>query len=175
MKTFLSLFSIALALAFPAQAQLIVQNGKPVAQEAPADSGVTRAKTQEDTRGPVEAVIGGTDYPVHAITGVDAEGRVGLGIPETPETTEPVKKPAPKKTQSEADPAWPRDTVRHFVLTCATTHKELVEPCRCAIRGLMERIPHDEFLRLSDDGTIIGDARYQEARKACVGKPQQAE
>lgn len=97
------------------------------------------------------------------------------GFPETAiSTVTPPAPPVPEKpplTPAQAR-LWPRDTAEIFVRRCAQTRIKMVEPCRCVITQLMERMGHDEFLKLSQAGAAEKDPRYVAIRQQCATTPQ---
>jgi hypothetical protein len=50
-----------------------------------------------------------------------------------------------------------------------------VVPCTCTITKLMVAMPHDEFLKKSEDGTIEQDQRLINIRSECATAPQRKE
>lgn len=119
------------------------------------------------------------NFPDWAVTragaatgGSDAD--IADGAPAAP-TPEPS--PAPKGPETPAAPAapqapisklWPADTVPIFVKSCVGFEAQKLVPCNCVIGKLMLAMPHDEFLKLSAQGTIEQDARLQNIRIACA-------
>lgn len=101
--------------------------------------------------------------------------------PESPESparaTAPASPPGADKPASPAAPEfptgklWPRDTVPIFVKSCIGFHLELIPACTCVITELMATMPHDEFLKLSADGSIENDGRVVHARQNCIAAP----
>lgn len=154
---FFALFSLMPALA---SAQLVFQNGKPVGD----DDGATASRpVADDGKGPVEAVIQGTNFPAAAITEV-GDGRT---------STEPVNT-ATRKIIDSDNPLWPTDTVDIFVSACATNKHQLVPFCRCVIERLAVKMPHNDFVMLSEADRIESDPRYIAARESCTPREERA-
>ncbi len=63
---------------------------------------------------------------------------------------------------------WPQNSVRSFMTTCVKTHKELIQPCRCMIDGIMREFSPEDFTKLANAGTIDRDARYTRIRNDCA-------
>lgn len=95
--------------------------------------------------------------------------------PSAPAATPPTNPKAPSAPAAPESPVsklWPVDTVPIFMPPCVGLHPELIAPCKCTITELMLQMPHDEFLRLSLDGSIEQDARLSAIRYRCVGTPR---
>lgn len=91
--------------------------------------------------------------------------------PDAPTSNAPANPASPTPPPSPINKLWPRNTVTVFLPSCTTYHTELVSPCTCIITRLMAEMPHDEFLRLSEAGTIEQDARLITIRQQCLGTP----
>lgn len=157
----LSLFCLAPAIA---EAQLIIQQGKPVSDAAANEASMKPPASEDDGTGPVEAVINGTHFPASAITTVgDAAGRTSVEPANT----------ATRKIIDADNPLWPTDTVDIFVSACAGMQHQMVAPCRCIIERLALKMPHNEFLKLSETDAVRTDPRYVAAREACLPRDQQ--
>jgi hypothetical protein len=130
-----------------------------------------------------------SNFPENAITRV-GENTMGTheDVPATPASPVPPAAPAatanpetPKNPASPAAPAnpnnklWPRDTVRIFLPPCTRLRPQFVVPCTCVITKLMIAMPHDEFLKKSEDGTIEQDPRLIKIRSECATAPQRKE
>jgi hypothetical protein len=57
-----------------------------------------------------------------------------------------------------------------FMPACVGYQPKLVVPCNCVIGKLMLAMPHDEFLKLSANGTIEDDIRLKNIRIECAVK-----
>ena len=91
--------------------------------------------------------------------------------PATPAT--PNNPEAPDSPKSPLLKLWPRDAVKIFMPTCVKFHSELIEPCYCIITQVMEVIPHDEFLRLNEEGKMDTDPRIAAINERCLSKPRE--
>lgn len=123
------------------------------------------------------------NFPEIAITRI-GENTTGQHVdaPATPATPSAgTAPPTPNAPQNPASPTpppspvsklWPRDTVPIFVQSCAGFHVELVPACTCVITELMVQMPHDEFLKLSENNTIENDGRLLGIRQKCVATPR---
>lgn len=106
-------------------------------------------------------------FPDSAIT--------SIAPPAAPAAPTPSAAPAPATPASPPAPAsklWPRDSATIFMRSCVRFHQQAVDPCRCIITQLMEQMAHDEFLKLTDAGTIEQDDRLLTIRKDCVTQPR---
>ena len=122
------------------------------------------------------------NFPEAAVTSLarDAAGQQQVLAPANPPTpTNPAAPANPATPAAVASPPapvsklWPRDTAPIFIQSCAGFHPELIQPCNCIITQLMAQMPHDEFIRLSEAGTIEQDPRYTAIRYRCATQPQQ--
>lgn len=98
--------------------------------------------------------------------------------PQAPNAQNPSNAAAPTAPASPASPTdklWPIDTIPIFMKSCMGFHIELAAPCKCVITNLMVEMPHDEFLRLSADGSIEKDQRLTNIRYRCLGTPEKQE
>lgn len=68
---------------------------------------------------------------------------------------------------AQQQPTWPPNTIPRFVVGCAGFHKELIAPCRCTIDGVMKEFSLQDFMTLSNAGTIKDDARYRRITTDC--------
>jgi hypothetical protein len=100
------------------------------------------------------------------------------GAPESP-NVEPSKAApsvtAPSAPASPANPIsklWPIDTIPIFMRSCVGFEPQLIAPCGCVIRELMVKMPHNEFLAKSADGSIEQDATLHSIRTNCAVAPQ---
>ena len=130
---------------------------------------------------------GFANFPENAVTRVGenttgqhidapASGAEAPAAPTSPAAAAPPATPAsPTPPPSPAAKLWPRDTVRLFMPSCVGFHAQFITPCACVITKLMATIPHDEFLRESDAGTIEGDPRLSKIRTDCASAPQKKE
>lgn len=147
---------------------------QPTAAKAPAPAPAAAA---------AEAMI--NDFPTWAVSkaGSDTTGETAEaptspsnpaspGAPASPAT--PATPDAPKTPPSPAsvtDKLWPRDTVPIFMRSCTGLHVEYMAACMCTITKLMVAMPHDEFLKLSADGTLDDDKRIASIRGSCLAAP----
>lgn len=161
-----SLFFLALLCLLPVavHAQLVVQNGKSLTDSAANSTALAPSATVDDGTGPVEAVIQGTNFPANAITSV-GNGR---------NSAEPANVATQQKVLPSDSPLWPTDTVDIFVSACAANKHQLVPFCRCVIERTALKIPHNEFVMLSDAERIESDPRFLEARESCTPREQRA-
>lgn len=67
---------------------------------------------------------------------------------------------------------WPRNTLQIFMPRCTALKEPFIEPCRCVITKLMNAMPHDEFLKKSEEGSIEQDPRLIQIRNECATAPQ---
>ncbi len=135
------------------------------------------AQVREHYDAPLLAVGGDRPAPAAPATTqptTDASSANSMEAPKAPEAPAPSKPSVIKLPVAPASPVppvsklWPRDTIPLFVTSCSKLHRELLNPCRCIIDGLMEKMLHDEFLRLSDANQIDIDPRYLTVREQCV-------
>lgn len=85
----------------------------------------------------------------------------------------PNSPPAPAIPAAPASPAsklWPADTVPIFMKSCVSYQPKLVVPCSCVINRVMLAMGHDEFLKLTAEGTIEEDIRVKNIRTECAIK-----
>lgn len=157
----LVLLLLLLTLPSLAEAQLIIQNGKPTTE---LTEGGPLATEEVGSDKSVMEKEGG--YPADAVTAIDKDGQANAGI------ALPVKDPAEKFTPKDSA-LWPKDAMAIFVPRCARMHRELTAPCACVIREVMRTMPHNEFLALSSKGALVADKRYLEAQRYCIGTPSQ--
>ena len=132
---------------------------------------------------------GFSNFPENAVTRV-GENTTGQHVdaptnPANPPT--PANPAAASGAETPANPAsptppanpistlWPRNTVEIFMPSCAGFHVELVKPCLCVITRLMTTMPHDEFLKESEKGTLESDPRLLTIRTDCATAPKQKE
>ncbi len=54
------------------------------------------------------------------------------------------------------------------MVSCTKLHAEAVSPCSCIITKVMSQFAHDEFLQLSNAGTIENDPRLIQIRAQCI-------
>ena len=87
--------------------------------------------------------------------------------------TNPANPASPPTPASPVNKLWPRDTIQIFMPACAQLHIQLIQPCTCVITKLMVEMPHDEFLKKSEDGTIEQDGRLTRIRTECATTPKQ--
>jgi hypothetical protein len=165
MRSLIAIISIAL-LPIVAQAQLIVEKGKAVSDAVANDTSLSPRKEADDGKGPVEAVIQGTNFPANAITDVG-----------TPSNSEGRSSAAPaniatRKIIAADSPLWPTDTVDIFVTACAAGKHQAVGVCRCVIEKLALKMPHNEFIKLSEADAVEKDPRYISARASCLPQEQ---
>lgn len=158
---FLSLLAF---ISTAASAQLVYQDGKSVSDAAANSQGVTAMTPPDDPNGPVEAVIQGTNFPASAITEV-GDGRT---------SAEPANV-AKRKIIDSSNPLWPTDTVDLFVSACATNKHQLVPFCRCVIERLALKMPHNEFVMLSEADRIESDPRFLQVRESCTPREERAQ
>ena len=55
---------------------------------------------------------------------------------------------------------------------CTSLRPQFVVPCTCVITRLMVEMPHDEFLKKSEEGSIEQDPRLMRIRSECATAPQ---
>lgn len=106
-----------------------------------------------------------------AAGGHDQDVPATPSAPAAPSATAPQSAPTPAIPAAPASPAsklWPADTVPIFMKSCVSYQPKLVVPCSCVIRKLMVAMPHDEFLKLTAEGTVEADARLQNIRVECA-------
>ncbi len=187
MRSFLILLLATAPIAAFAQysnAPMIVvgQQGAPVA--APANPSEPTAAPAAIA--PSQAFT--PDFPEWAVTKAGENSSGGNPVPAAPANTNQAPQagqaPAPNSAAAPAAPAapagpadklWPIDTLPIFMRSCVGFHIELVAGCKCTIVNLMTQMPHDEFLRLSADGSIENDKRLIAIRYKCIGTPGQKE
>ena len=161
----LLLFSLLCLCPGIASAQLIIQQGKPLSDAAANDTSMKAADAaQDDGTGPVEAVIGGTNFPAKAITPV--------GTSENRRSSPEAANVATRKIIDSDSALWPTDTVDIFVSACSGMRHQLVAPCRCVIERLALKMPHNEFITLSEKDAVENDQRYINAREECLSRDQ---
>ncbi len=121
------------------------------------------------------------EFPDYAITrlGTSTGGYDKDVAPIPPAAPTPATAPAPagaaapKAPEAPAnavDKLWPADTVPIFMPACVGYQPKLVVPCNCVIGKLMLAMPHDEFLKLTANGTIEQDIRLKNIRVECAVK-----
>lgn len=126
------------------------------------------------------------NFPAAAITRVGENSGAGhVDVPANPPSPTPPANPAspptPASPASPASPAapaapsklWPRDTVKTFLPACVGLKPALLAPCTCVITQLMAAMPHDEFLKKSENGTIEQDPTLNKIRTNCATAPKQ--
>lgn len=154
------------------------------------------AMAQSASKAPI--LVLGEDSPPPAIgskvTSTQAISNAGeqtgghVDLPATPATpTAPPNPTAPANPAAPENPAtpespespisklWPRDTIQIFMPPCTGLRPQYVKPCLCTITKLMVAMPHDEFLKKSNDGTIEQDERLKTIRQTCATAPQKKE
>lgn len=82
----------------------------------------------------------------------------------------PNSPPAPAIPAAPASKLWPADTVPIFMKSCVSYQPKLVVPCSCVINRVMLAMGHDEFLKLTAEGTIEEDIRVKNIRTECAIK-----
>lgn len=85
-----------------------------------------------------------------------------------PSTSTPANPPSPQAPANPVDKLWPRNTVEIFLPSCTGLKPQFLVPCTCIITKLMITMPHDEFLKKSEDGTLEQDPRLISVRNACI-------
>ena len=106
------------------------------------------------------------DEPASAATSTQPNAAPNAPAPATPASPTPPASPVAK--------LWPRDTIALFMPSCMGFHpQEFAAPCMCVITKMMAAMPHDEFLRESDTGTIESDQRLIRIRTDCASAPKQ--
>lgn len=97
--------------------------------------------------------------------------------PTAPQALEPSAAPAEAKPAAASTPVaptnpvdklWPRNTIQIFLPSCTGLRPQYLVPCTCVITKLMVTMPHDEFLKKSEDGTLEQDPRLITIRQACI-------
>lgn len=159
---------------------LVVQQKKPPQQ---------LAQTQPQAPAPAAAPAMMPNFPDWAVTqaGQNTSGNVNPMPGQAPGATAPNAPASPANAASATAPTppvspssptdklWPRDTVPIFMKSCVGFHVELAPGCSCTITNLMGAMGHDEFLKLSADGSIERDVRVQQIRSKCIAAPKRAE
>lgn len=115
----------------------------------------------------VGAATGATDADVVAPPAAPT-APAALGAQAIPPSA--ATPPVPAAPASPVSKLWPADTVPIFMPACVGFQPKLVVPCNCVIGKLMLAMPHDEFLKLTANGTIENDARLKNIRIACAVK-----
>ena len=105
-----------------------------------------------------------TDKPIDALSNFPEQAITHIG------DAKPEKPAAPAVSK-----LWPRDTVQIFMPRCTALKQPFIAPCNCVITKLMAAIPHDEFLKKSEDGSIEQDPRLIQIRTDCATAPQRKE
>lgn len=182
-----SLPLIAVAAPYNNAPMLVVQpqaNPALVAQAAPAAAPAPAAPQAANTQA-MPPVAYTPDFPEWAVTKV-GENSAGnhnpipgapvnpATAPQAPAAQEAPTSAAPASPESPASPLsklWPIDTIPIFMKSCMGFHIELAAPCKCIIVNLMTEMPHDQFIRLSADGSIEQDQRLNAIRYRCLGTP----
>ncbi len=112
----------------------------------------------------VGAATGGTDQDIAPTP----------AAPTTPSAgSTPAVAPAPATPAAPASATaklWPVDTVPIFMKSCVNFQPKLVVPCNCVIGRLMLAMPHDEFIKLTAQGTVEQDPRLQNILTECAVK-----
>ena len=85
-----------------------------------------------------------------------------------PSAAAPANPPAPVAPANPVDKLWPRNTIQLFLPSCTGLKPQFLPPCTCVITKLMIVMPHDEFLKKSEDGTLEQDPRLISIRNQCV-------
>ncbi len=85
-----------------------------------------------------------------------------------PGTTAPASPPSPVTPANPVDKLWPRNTIQLFLPSCTGLKPQFLPPCTCVITKLMIVMPHDEFLKKSEDGTLEQDPRLISIRNQCI-------
>ena len=126
---------------------------------------------------------GFANFPENAVSRI-GENTTGqhLDAPAAPGTNlSPASAPTPANAPTPASPTppsspaaklWPRDARKIFMVSCVGFHEEFIVPCNCVINRLIATMPHDEFLRESEAGTIENDERITKIRTDCATTPQ---
>jgi hypothetical protein len=165
----------------------LAANGSPIiifGEDAPSNAPIERA-------GATGAVPGAEfpNFPKNAITrvGNNTTGQLvdAPANPESPKNPEnPASPPAPPTPEAPTSPTpppnpvsklWPRDTIAIFLPSCTGFRPQFIAPCTCVITKLMAAMPHDEFLKMSEAGTIEQDPRLIRIRTDCASAPQKKE
>lgn len=130
-----------------------------------------------------------SNFPENAITRV-GENTMGTHVDVPAAPPAPVAPANPATVTSPANPAdpknppapknvdgklWPRDTIQIFLPPCTRLRPQFVAPCTCVITKLMVAMPHDEFLKKSEDGSIEHDPRLINIRSECATAPKRKE
>ena len=128
---------------------------------------------------------GFANFPDIAVTRI-GENTTGQHVDAPPAASAPPaapaaapNAPAPATPAAPASPTppvaklWPRDTVSIFMPSCVGFYAQFAQPCMCVITKLMATMPHDEFLRESNAGTIESDPRVTTIRTDCASAPKQ--
>ncbi len=178
------IFSLLILLATPISAMAAGYSNAPLL--VVGDSASAGAATPPAPAAPAPNQTFAPDFPEWAVTkvGENSAGNenpvpgapAAPSGPQGPATAQPAptaSAPAtPVPPASAADKLWPKDTLPIFMKSCMGFHLELAGACSCVITNLMVAMPHDEFLRLSADGSIERDARLIEIRQRCVATPR---
>lgn len=114
----------------------------------------------ENTTGQNSGNVAGPKAPANPAPAASAAS------PASPKNPEPPKAPVSPKL-------WPIDTVPIFLRACVGIEPQMIAPCGCVIRELMVKMPHDEFLQKSANGTIEQDPTLNAIRVGCATKPHQ--
>lgn len=158
----------AIAQTYSNAPMVVVGEGAPTNTPAPASAPVPGA--------------GFPNFPENAITRV-GENTMGqhLDAPANPAApTAPATGTTPASPANPASPAsppspvsklWPKDTIKIFMPPCTGLKVQYVPPCTCVITQLMVQMPHDEFLKKSEDGTLEQDPRLMKIRTDCATAP----
>ena len=105
---------------------------------------------------------------------IDAPATTSIEAPNAPNAPVPATPASPTPPTSPAAKLWPRDTVALFMPSCMGFHpQEFAQPCMCVITKMISTMPHDEFLRESEAGTIEQDQRLITIRTDCASAPKQ--
>lgn len=86
----------------------------------------------------------------------------------SPSAKAPINPPSPASPANPVDKLWPRNSIQLFLPSCTGLKPQFVVPCTCIITKLMVAMPHDEFLKKSEDGTLEQDPRLVTIRNQCV-------
>lgn len=151
----------ALAQTHSSAPLIAVGNGNVVAPSAPTSTTTT-------TPAPAADPNFAAGFPESAVT--------KLGAPDSASSPAPASLAAPPHPDAPPAPVsklWPRDTVPIFMQSCVHFHPELIPACNCIITNVMKQMQHDEFLRLSQAGTIEDEQRIISIRERCVATPKQ--
>lgn len=105
---------------------------------------------------------------------VDAPPAPGANLapaaaPAAPTAVTPA---SPMSPSSAVSKLWPRDTIALFMPSCVGYYPQFGQPCMCVITQMMSTMPHDEFLRESEAGTIETDPRLIKIRTDCASAPK---